>query len=132
LKRLIPVLLVLFILLPSIAGCGSTTRKGARDLSTPATAFLGHWRNQKPGNAADIYVSAKTVQYAAKGAAASVTRDYNVIDQNAQAFTMTIEFVPGMDRVKVVFSASKNVMQFQPDRTPERLEYAYVDRRQTP
>ncbi|MHB8896438.1 MAG: hypothetical protein ACYC99_14835 [Candidatus Geothermincolia bacterium] len=125
------VILYLALLLPvvTLAGCG-----GARNVSSPREALLGHWRNVIPGSGIDQYYSATAVTYAGKGSDYELA--YTVVSENESEFSLTITLGQSGRRAssqtKVVFSKDRKTMDLLPGGVPEKLQYSYVDSRQKP
>jgi hypothetical protein len=123
------VMALLVAVVPLVAGCSS-----GRNVSTPRDALLGHWRNVIPGSGTDVYYSGSSVTYSGKGSSYSV--DYTVVSQDQAKFTLFIRLgQKGKTQaapIQVTFSSDRNTMDLLPTRSPEKLEYKYVDSKQKP
>lgn len=116
-----------------VCGCGN----GARDVSTPRQALLGQW---KPVSSSQAYIffSPDTATYLPAESGESIALRYEVVEENADEFRITIRFVSptgSEDEAEpfvIEFTADRNGFFLYPASVPERLEYVYVDERQAP
>ena len=113
------------VVLTSAAGCGT-----ARDVSTPAKALLGHWRNTVPGTGADVYYGPSELTHAGISVVSS-TVGYDIVSEDEKEFTLEIRAGSG-GTSGISFSADRDSMTVAPARVPELLRYEYVDANQKP
>lgn len=111
-------------------GCG----EGARTVSDPARALLGHWKPASPGRA-DIYFDLDKATYVPAGAGDMISVPYEVIEKDAGERWVRLAYgKPGTEREPFVirFSEDWRRLFIDPSSVPETLEYIYVDDRRDP
>ena len=117
----------------TMCGCGN----GARDVTTPRAALLGQWKPASSGQAY-IFFSPDTATYLPAESGESIALRYEVVEEDADEFRLTIRFVSPAgsenetEPFVIEFTADRNGFFLYPASVPERLEYVYVDDRQVP